>query len=90
MLIAGQFFTVSPDPAARQEQIRQLAQAHGLDSKELSAADQQPRVLSKSKQAKITVWLEKLANTFAIIGLERADMLDRLQRIATISVFTRE
>ncbi len=90
MLIAGQFFIAPPDPAVRQAQIQQLAQTHGLAPEELSATDHQPRVLSKSKQMKITVWLEKLADTFAIISLERADMLNRLQRIATISVFAGE
>ncbi len=89
MLIAGQFFTSPPDPVIRQAQIQQLARRHGLDLEELSAAGQQPRVLGQAKQTKITAWLEKLADTFAIISLERADMLNRLQRIANISVIVR-
>lgn len=90
MLIAGQFFISPPDPAVREAQIQQLAERHGLSAAELSACDQQPNILSKSKQMKITTWLKKLADTFAILSLERADMLDRLQRIATISVFAND
>lgn len=85
MLVAGQFFTTAPDPAAREAQIQQLAKRHGLSAEELSAADPRHNVLSKSKQAKIATWLKKLADTFAIISLERADMLNRLQQIATLS-----
>ena len=90
MLVAGQFFTTSPDLTARRAQIQQLAKRHGLSAEELSAADQHHNILSKTKQAKITTWLKKLADTFAIISLERADMLNRLQRIATLSIFVRE
>lgn len=87
MLVAGQFFTVAPDPEARGVQIQQMAKRHGLSAEELSAADRYHNILSKSKQVKITVWLKKLADTFAIISLERAEMLDRLQQIATLSIF---
>ncbi len=85
MLIAGQFFTAPPDPTIRQAQLQQLAQKHNLSLETLSDADRHPRILSKTKQAKITTWLEKLADTFAIISLERADMLNRLKRIASLS-----
>ncbi len=90
MFIAGQFFTTPPDPAQRAVQIQELAQKHGLDAAELAAADQEPHVLSQSKQAKISQWLEKLARTFTILSLERAEMLSRLQRIADLSELTRE
>ncbi|MFQ5434714.1 MAG: PocR ligand-binding domain-containing protein [Anaerolineae bacterium] len=85
MFVAGQFFIALPDPAERNKQIQQLAQKHRLDAAELAEADRQPRVLDQARQAKISIWLEKLANTFAVISLERADMLNRLQRIAAIS-----
>lgn len=90
MLVAGQFFTERPDPAVREAQIQQLAQTHGLSASELKAADEKPNILSKSKQMKITAWLKKLADTFAILSLERADMLDRLQRIASISILAND
>ncbi len=90
MFVAGQFFTALPDPATRQAQIQQLADKHGLDAAELTAVDRTHHVLSQGTQAKITRWLQKLADTFAIISLERADMLDRLQRIANISALVQE
>ncbi|MBE2197919.1 MAG: PocR ligand-binding domain-containing protein [Anaerolinea sp.] len=90
MLIAGQFFTAPPDPTLRQAQIQQLAQKHGIALEELNAAERQPRILDETKQAKITVWLEKLADTFAILSMERADMLNRLQQIADLSGLTKE
>ncbi|MFZ0546703.1 MAG: PocR ligand-binding domain-containing protein [Candidatus Promineifilaceae bacterium] len=90
ILVAGQFFTAEPDPAAREDQIQQLAKRHGLSVEELHAADRRHNILSKSKQKKIAVWLKKLADTFAIISLERAEMLDRLQRIAALSVIGKE
>lgn len=90
MFIAGQFFTESPEPAKRKAEIQTLARQHGLDETELAAADRERHVLSTSKQAKISQWLEKLARTFTIISLERAEMLDRLQRIADLSGLMRE
>jgi len=90
MFIAGQFFASPPDPDVRQAQIQRLAEKHGLDAAELTAADRPQHVLSETTQAKISRWLQKLADTFAIISLERADMLDRLQRIANISALAEE
>lgn len=90
MFIAGQFFTSPPDPAVRKAKIQELAQKHNLDAAELAAVDPQQHVLGEEIQAKISRWLQKLADTFAIIGLERADMLGRLQRIANISALAEE
>ncbi|MBK8987620.1 MAG: PocR ligand-binding domain-containing protein [Chloroflexi bacterium] len=89
MFVAGQFFTAPPDTAVRQAQIERLAEKHGLDAAELAAADRDTHVLNEATQAKISRWLQKLADTFAIISLERADMLNRLQRIADLSGLTR-
>lgn len=89
-LVAGQFFTATPDPVQREKQIQDLAQKHGLSVAELRQADPKQNVLSQTKQAKITKWLQKLADTFAIISLERADMLNRLQRIANLSSLVQE
>ena len=90
MFVAGQFFTSPPDTAVRRAQIEQLAARHGLEVAELTAADRPQHVLSQATQAKISIWLQKLADTFALISLERADMLNRLQRIADLSGLMRE
>ncbi len=89
MLVAGQFFTSAPDPDVRETQIQQLAKRHGLSAGELRAADKHHNILSKTKQTKITMWLKKLADTFAIISLERADMLNRLELIANLSTIAK-
>jgi excisionase family DNA binding protein len=90
MFVAGQFFTTPVEPAVRQAQIQQLAEKHGLDAAKLTAVDQPGRILGEETQAKISRWLQKLADTFTLISLERADMLDRLQRIASISALVEE
>lgn len=90
IFVAGQFFTAPPNPAVRQAQIQQLAKKHGVAAAELTAVDPVDNVLSQATQTKITRWLQKLADTFAIISLERADMLGRLQRIANISGLAQE
>ena len=90
MFVAGQFFTSPVDPAVRQTQIEKLAKKHGLDAAELAAVDGSQRILGDETQVKITHWLQKLADTFTLISLERADMLNRLQRIASISALVGE
>ena len=85
MLITGQFYITQPDAGEVQQRIARLAQLHGLDEAQLARAAAELPVLSTNKQEKITQWLEKLADTFSIIGRERADMLDRLRRIASMS-----
>lgn len=90
MFVAGQFFTSPPDPVARRAQIARLAEKHGLDAAELAAADRPEHVLSQATQGKISKWLQKLADTFALITLERADMLNRLQQIADLSGLAKE
>ncbi len=90
MFVAGQFFTSPLDPAVRQAQIQQLAKKHGLDAAELAAVDRPQHILSDKAQTKISRWLQKLADTFTLISLERADMLGRLQRIASISAVAEE
>jgi hypothetical protein len=90
MFVAGQFFTSPVNPAVRKSQIEKLAKKHGLDAAELAAVDGPQRILNAETQVKITRWLQKLADTFMLISLERADMLNRLHRIASISALVEE
>jgi hypothetical protein len=85
MLVTGQFYTTAPDPDEVKQRIARLAQAHGLDEAELARVAAELPVLNAQTQEKITQWLEKLAVTFSLLGRERADMLDRLRRIASMS-----
>lgn len=90
MLVTGQFYISTPDPDEVKKRVSQLAQLHGLDEAELARAAAELPVLSPPKKGKITHWLEKLAGTFSLIGRERADMLDRLRRIASMSAVALE
>ncbi len=85
MLVTGQFYIMAPDPDEVKQRVTKLAQLHGLDEGELARAAAELPILSPKKQGKITHWLEKLAETFSLLGRERADMLDRLRRIASMS-----
>ncbi len=90
MLVTGQFYIMAPDPDEVKQRVAQLAQLHGLDEAELAHVAAELPILSPKKQEKITQWLEKLAVTFSLLGRERADMLDRLRRIASMSAVTLE
>jgi excisionase family DNA binding protein len=90
MLVTGQFYIMAPDPDEVKQRVARLAQLHDLDEAELARAATELPILSPKKQEKITRWLEKLADTFSLIGRERADMLDRLRRIASMSSVTLE
>ena len=85
MFVAGQFYTKLPETAVQHEYIQQLSETHGLNVAELKEAVRDIPILPSSKQKKITEWLEKLANTFSLIGQERAEMMDRFRRIADMS-----
>lgn len=85
MLVTGQFYITAPDPTEVKQRVARLAQLHGLDEAELARAAAELPVLSPKKQSKITPWLEKLADTFSLLGRERYDMLNRLRRIASMS-----
>ncbi|MCB9422341.1 MAG: PocR ligand-binding domain-containing protein [Ardenticatenaceae bacterium] len=85
MLVTGQFYIMAPDPDEVKQRVTRLAQVHGLNEADLARAAAELPILSPKKQEKITDWLEKLADTFSLIGRERADMLDRLRRIASMS-----
>ena len=90
MLVTGQFYIAAPDPHEVKQRVAKLAQLHGLEEAGLARAAAELPVLSPKKQEKITHWLEKLAETFSLIGRERADMLDRLRRIASMSAIAVE
>ena len=90
MLVTGQFYIMAPDPDEVKQRVARLAQLHGIDQTELARAAAELPILSPKKQEKITHGLEKLADTFSLIGRERADMLDRLRRIASMSAVALE
>ncbi|NKQ36169.1 MAG: helix-turn-helix domain-containing protein [Chloroflexi bacterium] len=87
MLFAGQFYVEPPDPDEQDARVRELAYKHGLDPVKLAEAAQEISILDERKRNEIGAWLERVAHTFEHVGRERADLLDRLQRIADMSTF---
>jgi excisionase family DNA binding protein len=90
VLIAGQFYAESPDPTEQATRVEQLAEAYDLDLVELAEAAQSLPTLDERTQAQLGNWLTKVAHTFEEVGRERAAMIDRLRRIAAITVLETE
>jgi excisionase family DNA binding protein len=86
MLIAGQFYDRQPDPDEQAIRIAQLARVHDLDAGQLAACAGALPVLDERMRAPISGWLKKVAHTFSDIGRERADLMNRLRKIASISM----
>ncbi len=85
IFVTGQFYTSTTETAVQQRHIKQLAKTHGLSVAALSDAVQEIPTPSPAEQKEIIEWLKKLANTFSVIGQERAEMIERFQRIIHIS-----
>lgn len=87
IFIAGQFYTTMPETAVQQQHVKQLAKKHKLNANALTNAIQDIPILSPAKQENLMAWLEKLADTFSVIGQERAEMIERFRRIIRINDF---
>jgi excisionase family DNA binding protein len=87
MLISGQFYAEAPTPDEEATRIQHLAAQYGLDPRALTEAAQEISVLDEHKRARIGAWLQSVAHTFEEIGHERAELMDRLRRIAEMSTF---
>src|SRR5271157_5943185 len=84
-LIAGQFYIAAPDHAKEKERLEQLAVKHNLLLSQLNEAAQKIPILKRYQQEQVKDWTPKVANTVQSILCERANLIDRLQRIAEIS-----
>lgn len=83
VFIAGQY---KPTTQPIHEQlIQQLADAYDLDAAALTTAAAEIPTFDRAQQQKVADWLPKLTRTLSEIGQERAELLDRLQRIAAMS-----
>lgn len=87
-LIAGQFFTSTPNPLIRQRQLRQLSEEHNLPLDRLSEAAEAIPVLKRHQQDQVVEWTPKVASTLKSILCERSQFMNRLQRIAELSSAT--
>jgi excisionase family DNA binding protein len=85
--MAGQFYVQSPDEAEQSVRLQALAAEHDIDLDALTAAAANIPVHAKAQQQRVAKWLARLAETFEIIALERADLIGRLKNIAEMSSF---
>jgi ligand-binding sensor protein len=84
-LVAGQFYINPPDLDQEKERLIQLADKHNIPLSQLTEAATKIPVLKKYQQEQVQEWTPKVANTINSILCERADLMDRLQRIADLS-----
>jgi excisionase family DNA binding protein len=84
-LVAGQFYINPPDLDQEKERLLQLADKYNIPLSQLTEAATKIPVLKKYQQEQVQEWTPKVANTINSILCERADLMDRLQRIADLS-----
>jgi len=87
MLIAGQFYRESSNPAEDQRRFHRLSETYAIDENLMAQAARQIQVLDSRKVPQLSHWLEEVAHTFEQISSERADFMSRLRHIAEMSVF---
>ncbi|MEK6256481.1 MAG: PocR ligand-binding domain-containing protein, partial [Chloroflexota bacterium] len=85
--VVGQFHNTMPSQEETDQRVKQLAEKHQIDLAELTKASETFRILDRERQTVLGAWLKKVAKTFEIIALERADLLDRLKNISAMSTF---
>ena len=90
VLIAGQFYASPPEPMEEAQRIKRLADSHNLKTEALVETARELPVLDDRMQAQIGGWLVKVANVFSEVGRERAELMNRLRRIAAISILEQE
>jgi excisionase family DNA binding protein len=84
-LIAGQYYLDDPEPQQQSQRMHELAKTHHLSEEKLQAAAQKIPVLKKYQQDQVQEWTPKVASTVQAILCERADLMNRLKRIAELS-----
>jgi excisionase family DNA binding protein len=84
-LVAGQFYISPPDRENENERLEQLANKHDLPLVKLKEAALKIPVLNRHQQEQVQEWTPKVASTIHSVLCERADLMNRLQRIAEIS-----
>jgi excisionase family DNA binding protein len=85
LLIAGQYHLEPPAQEKVAMHIRKLAQQHGINEDELTKAAKDISVLNERIHSKIGKWLQRVAVTLGEISSERAELMDRLSRIAKMT-----
>jgi excisionase family DNA binding protein len=84
-LVAGQFYINPADHNQETVRLEQLANKHNIPLSQLTEAAAKIPVLKKYQQDQVQEWTPKVADTVHSILCERADLMNRLQRIADLS-----
>jgi excisionase family DNA binding protein len=85
MFFVGQFTIDHLEPLSARAHLAKLAEACGVDEKELTRAALDIRVLKKERATRLLNLLQMVADTYSHIGEERLDLLTRLKRVAEIA-----
>lgn len=85
----GQFYFEDPDEGEQARRVAALAKQHGIDRSKLQRAAEGLRKIARKDKSRVSHWLSRVAETFEIIALERADLIGRLESIASLSSLER-
>jgi excisionase family DNA binding protein len=85
MLVVGQFLRTAPTIEEQEARIDQLANKHGLERDALRKAVAGIALLSEDQAEDLQLLLAEATTTLEQIGKERAELLNRLRRIASMS-----
>ena len=85
ILIAGQFYLKPPDREKEARRLENLAYTYQIPLEALKEAASKIPVLKRSQQELIQEWAPKVAMTVQSMLCERSDLMNRLQRIASLS-----
>ncbi len=87
-LIAGQFYLNAPTEESQNDRVKDLAAMHQIPSQELHEAAEKIPVLKKYQQEQVREWTPKVGGIVQSIMCERADLMNRLKRIAELSAIS--
>jgi len=88
ILLACQFRIQNGAEPNKEGVVKALAAKYHLEEVELLDAFRKIPVIDSFTRKRINHWLEKVANTFEEIGIERADLISRLKQIAEMSTIS--
>jgi excisionase family DNA binding protein len=84
-LVAGQFYAHTPEREQQHARLAMLAARHQIPLERLEEAAERIPILKNYQQEQVREWTPRVASTVHSILCERAELMDRLQRIAELS-----
>jgi len=84
-LITGQFYEKKPDAREMEKRVKKLAKEYGLNEKKLLKAAFDIILIDARIAQFLGRWLQKVAKTFATLGYERRELMNRLKNISEMS-----